>query len=161
MQHVVRLLQIGIVLEEIAEARARKHANNSDGIDSEVTSFLEHAATNSARHRSRLKNLIEQFEANTVPFDRIEHLVEEQFEQNQKFDGVLYDQLCSEETAYKLYDDLIEILERSDLNADMDKEWLVSELKSLRTQEAEGAKEVTELMRQSVQNSGRVGQESQ
>lgn len=146
---VVRLLQIGIVLEEIAEARATKHAKNADSIDSEMTMVLEDAAANSARHRSTLKNLVEQLDANTVPFDRIEQLVEEQFEPDQEFDGVLYDQLCSEETAYKLYDDLIGILERSEWSADPETDRLVSELKSLRAQEGEGAREVTQFMRRS------------
>lgn len=148
MHQIVRLLQIGIVLEEIAEARAAKHARDADGIDSDVQAYLEDAATDSARHRTRVEELVDQLDADTVPFDRIERLVEEQYEAEQEPDGVLYDQLCSEETAYKLYDDLITVIRAADTEVGLERDQLLAELESLRAEEAAGARVVVEFMQQ-------------
>ena len=143
---LARLLQIGVVLEEVVEARAAKHAADTPDIDDEVRSFLLDAAEESGEHRKRLEALVEQLDAETVPFDEIQTLVEQQYETNQDFDGVLYDQLCNEETAYKFYDDLIEAIEESDAQFSIERSHLVSELESIREEEAEGVEEVTKLM---------------
>jgi hypothetical protein len=73
-------------------------------------------------------------------------LVAARYESDTDFDGVLYDQLCNEETAYKFYDDLIEAIEASDVQFSVDRDRLLSTLRAIREEEKEGAEEVTELM---------------
>jgi len=143
---LARLLQIGVVLEEVVEARADKHVSVSENLDPEVGELLEHAAAESAEHRSELEALIAELEAETVPFDEIKTLVEAQYEADEEFDGILYDQLCNEETAYKFYDDLIGAIEASEIEFGIDRGRLLSTLERIRQEEAEGAEEVTELM---------------
>jgi rubrerythrin len=146
-QQLARLLQIGIVLEEVVEARATKHAAASTAdLNDEVRAMLEDAAEESADHRGRLEALIDELDAETVPFEEIETLVEAQYEADEDFDGVLYDQLCNEETAYKFYDDLIDAIEASDVQFGVDRERLLETLAAIREEEAEGVEEVTQLM---------------
>ncbi|QPV62404.1 ferritin-like domain-containing protein [Halosimplex litoreum] len=144
---LARLLQIGIVLEEVVEARASKHASDSGAdLTDDVRAMLEDAAEESARHRDRLEDLIGELDAETVAYEEIEALVEAQYEADEDFDGVLYDQLCNEETAYKFYDDLIEAVEASDVQFGIDRGRLLDTLATIREEEAEGVEEVTELM---------------
>jgi len=143
---LARLLQIGVVLEEVVEARAAKHAAESEEIDEEVRTLLEEATEESADHRERLERLVEGLNAETIPFDEIQALVERQYEADQDFDGILYDQLCNEETAYKFYDDLIEAIEESDAQFGIDRDRLLSVLANIREEEAAGVEEVTKLM---------------
>ena len=144
---LARLLQIGVVLEEVVEARAAKHSE-SDEIDDDVRQLLDEAAEESKTHRERLDRLVDELDAETIPFDEIQTLVEAQYEADQDFDGVLYDQLCNEETAYKFYDDLIDAIERSDAEFSIDRNRLLSVLREIRAEEKEGAEEVTKLMEQ-------------
>jgi hypothetical protein len=143
---LARLLQIGIVLEEVVEARAARHARETADLDGEVRAMLEEAAEESADHRRRLEGLVDELDAETVPFEEIETLVEAQYEADEDFDGVLYDQLCNEETAYKFYDDLIEAVEASDVTFGIDRDRLLDTLAAIREEEAEGVEEVTRLM---------------
>ncbi len=143
---LARLLQIGVVLEEVVEARAAKHAAESEDINDEIREFLTEAAEESAEHRERIEALVQQLDAETIPFDDIQMLVEQRYEADQDFDGVLYDQLCNEETAYKFYDDLIEAIEASDAEFSVDRDAVLAELRAIREEEAEGVEEVTTLM---------------
>ncbi|MDS0281165.1 ferritin-like domain-containing protein [Haloarcula onubensis] len=144
---LARLLQIGIVLEEVVEARAAKHAAATDADDdAELHALLDAASAESADHRRRLEALVEALDAETVPFAEIETLVEAQYEADEDFDGVLYDQLCNEETAYKFYDDLIDAVEASETDFGIDREQLLDVLSTIREEEAEGVEDVTELM---------------
>jgi len=143
---LARLLQIGVVLEEVVEARAAKHASESDNIDSEVRALLEAATAESERHRERLAELVCELDAETIGFDQIQQLVEQQYETDEEFDGVLYDQLCNEETAYKFYDDLVAAIEGSDARFSVDRDRLLGVLRELRAEEAAGVEAVTELM---------------
>jgi hypothetical protein len=77
-------------------------------------------------------------------------LVGEQYSAPGDFDGILYDQLHGEETAYKFYDDLIEAVEASDADFGLDRELLLDTLESIREEEADGVEEVTELMEESA-----------
>jgi len=142
---LARLLQIGIVLEEVIEARAAKHAAASTS-DEVLLEMLEDASAESADHRSRLEALVDDLDAETVPFEEIQMLVEAQYESDEDFDGVLYDQLCNEETAYKFYDDLIDSIEASDTAFGIDRARLLDVLRTIRDEEAAGVEEVTELM---------------
>jgi rubrerythrin len=143
---LARLLQIGVVLEEVVEVRAAKHASESDDIDSQVRELLEEATVESERHRERLEDLVDALDAETVGFEEIQRLVEQQYEAGEEFDGVLYDQLCNEETAYKFYDDLITAIERSDASFSVDREQLLAVLREIRAEEETGVEEVTALM---------------
>ncbi|MCY4730055.1 ferritin-like domain-containing protein [Natronomonas gomsonensis] len=145
---LARLLQIGMVLEEVVEARAHKHYETLDDaeLDPDIVSLLEHAAEESAEHRKRLETLVDELDADPVAYDEIEQLVAARYESDTDFDGVLYDQLCNEETAYKFYDDLIEAIESSDVQFTVDRERLLETLRSIREEEKEGVEEVTELM---------------
>ncbi len=140
-------------LEELVEARAYHHYQSivderEAELDDEVTALLEAASRESAAHRERLEALVEELDAESVPFDEIESLVEETYGRTrpEDFDGVLYDQLAGEETAYKFYDDLIEAVETSESDFGIDRDRLLAELETLREEEAAGVEEVTELM---------------
>ena len=147
---LARLLQIGMVLEEVVEARAYHHfqsmADERETVDEEVAELLEHAREESAGHRKRLETLLEELDGESVPFPEIESLVEQKYAGPSDFDGVLYDQLASEETAYKFYDDLITAIEESDAEFSLDRGRLIEALVGLREEEAEGVEEVTEIM---------------
>jgi hypothetical protein len=149
---LARLLQIGAVLEEVVESRAYHHldsfADESEQVDDEVRDLLEHAAEESAEHRTRLERLIEDLDAETVPYEEINALVEAKYAQTkpEDFDSLLYDQLCNEETAYKFYDDLIEAIENSDSDFSVDRDRVLQTLTSIREEEAEGVEEVTAVM---------------
>jgi rubrerythrin len=144
---LARLLQIGVVLEEVVEARAAKHADTAD-LDDGVRALLREAAAESATHRERLDSLVEDLEADTIPFDDVKTLVEQQYEADDDFDGVLYDQLCNEETAYKFYDDLIGAIEESEAAFGVDRDRLLQVLREIRSEEEAGVQEVTDLMEQ-------------
>ncbi|MEF8757414.1 MAG: ferritin-like domain-containing protein [Halobacteriales archaeon] len=150
---LARLLQIGIVLEEVVEARASQHYRSLDPseraeLGGDVGDLLEYAATESAEHRERLESLVDELDAESVAFEEIERLVASKYGETgpEDFDGVLYDQLHGEETAYKFYDDLIDAIEDSDADFGIDRERLLSTLRSIREDEEAGVKAVTELM---------------
>ena len=146
---LARLLQIGIVLEEVVEARAHHHYQSLDAeLHDEIETLLADAAEESADHRERLESLIAELGVDSVPFDEIESLVDARYGRTkpEDFDGILYDQLCNEETAYKFYDDLIEAIEASDAEFSVDREVLLETLGTIREEEAEGVSEVTEVM---------------
>ena len=143
---LARLLQIGMVLEEVVEARATKHHETLSGVSDDVVDLLEEAAEESAEHRRRLEELIGELEADTVDYEEIERLVAAQYEADTNTDGVLYDQLASEETAYKFYDDLIGAIENSDVRFGIDRDRLLGVLREIRADEEAGVEAVTRLM---------------
>jgi ferritin-like protein len=152
-RQLARLLQIGIVLEEVVEARAYHHhrelsEDEQAELDEEIEELLEHAAEESADHRQRIEALIDDLEAESIAFEEIEALVDGQYGQTkpEDFDGILYDQLHSEETAYKFYDDLIGAIEGSDARFGVDRDRLLETLREIRDEEEEGVREVTEIM---------------
>ncbi|AGB36690.1 ATP-dependent Zn protease [Natronococcus occultus] len=148
---LARLLQIGVVLEEVVESRAAHHleslpADEREAIDEEVRALLAEAAEESAEHRERLEALVDDLEAETVAYEEINALVDARYGPPEDTDGVLYDQLCNEETAYKFYDDLIEAVEASDAEFAIDRDRLLETLYGIREEEREGVEEVTEIM---------------
>ena len=145
---LARLLQIGMVLEEVVEARAYKHHETLDDeeLGDDIVELLQEAAEESGEHRRRLEGLVDELDADPVAYEEIEELVAARYESDTDFDGVLYDQLCNEETAYKFYDDLIAAVESSDVQFSVDRERLLSVLEEIREEEKEGVEEVTELM---------------
>jgi len=149
---LARLLQIGVVLEEVVEARAQRHLDSMppaerEALDTDIEELLAEASEESARHRERLEGLVDELDAETVPYEQIEMLVEQQYTRDeQDFDWLLYDQLCSEETAYKFYDDLIEAIEESETDFALERDEVLDILREIREEEAEGVEEVTDLM---------------
>ncbi|PSQ06952.1 rubrerythrin [Halobacteriales archaeon QS_6_71_20] len=146
---LARLLQIGVVLEEVVEARStRHHREMSEAFDRDTATLLREAASESADHRERLEELIDDLDAESVSYDEIETLVEAQYGKTkpEDFDGVLYDQLCNEETAYKFYDDLVAAIEGSDSTFSVDRDRVLDTLRGIREEEAEGVEEVTAIM---------------
>jgi len=148
---LTRLLQIGIVLEEVVESRAAHHleslpADEREAIDAEVRTLLEDAAAESAEHRGRLETLVDDLDAETVSYEEINALVDARYGPPEDTDGVLYDQLCNEETAYKFYDDLIEAIEASETDFSVDRERVLETLYAIRAEEKEGVQEVTDVM---------------
>jgi rubrerythrin len=149
---LARLLQIGVVLEEVVEARAYRHyqslSEEDRALGPKVEALLADAAEESADHRERLEALIDDLDAESVPFEDVETLVKEHYAKTkpEDFDGVLYDQLCNEETAYKFYDDLVVAVEGSDATFSVDRDRVLSVLRSLREEEAEGVERVTRIM---------------
>ena len=145
---LARLLQIGMVLEEVVEARAHKHheALGDEALDDDVVGLLQGAAEESAEHRGRLESLVDGLDADPVAYEEIETLVAAQYESDTDFDGVLYDQLCNEETAYKFYDDLITAIEGSDVEFTIDRERLLETLREIRRDERDGVEDVSALM---------------
>jgi len=148
---LARLLQIGVVLEEVVEARAERHlaelsAEERAALDDAIEALLAEAAEESAEHRDRLAALVDDLDAEATGFEEIEALVEEHYTAPGDFDGVLYDQLCNEETAYKFYDDLIAAIEDSDTEFSVDRERVLETLREIRAEEEEGVEEVTEVM---------------
>lgn len=147
---------MGVVLEELVEARSAKHyesvATEREDVDEEVKELFEEAQEESAEHRARLEALINQLDAETVPFDQIEQLVITKYGQTkpEDFDDILYDQLHGEETAYKFYDDLIGVIENSKVNFGVDRNELLETLREIRAEEAEGVEEVTHVMEESA-----------
>jgi len=145
---LARLLQIGMVLEEVVEARAYKHAESLAPADRDVEleALLEDAAEESADHRAELEALVDELEGDPVAYEEIEELVAARYEADTDTDGVLYDQLANEETAYKFYDDLITAIEGSDVRFSIDRDRLLTTLRDIREDEAEGVEDVTRLM---------------
>ncbi|RQG96662.1 ferritin-like domain-containing protein [Natrarchaeobius chitinivorans] len=148
---LARLLQIGVVLEEVVESRAAHHLESlppekREAVDEEVRELLVEAAEESADHRERLEALIADLDAETVAYEEINALVDAQYGPPEDTDGVLYDQLCNEETAYKFYDDLIDAIEASDAEYALDRDRLLETLSEIREEEKEGVEEVTEIM---------------
>lgn len=151
-RQLARLLQIGIVLEEIVEVRSFRHyqslPDDEREDDERIEALLSEAQEESAEHRRRLEDLLEDLDAATVPFEQIERLVEDRYGQTKPtdFDSLLYDQLHGEESAYKFYDDLIAGIEASDAEFSIDRYRLISTLEEIREEEAEGVEEVIALM---------------
>lgn len=150
-----RLLQIGVVLEEVVEARAYHHYHalssaEREVIDPAIVELLEEAAEESAEHRERLEGLIDELDAESIPYETIEALVQDHWggAATADFDDILYDQLHGEESAYKFYDDLIESIEASDATFGVERDRLLSTLRRIRDDEEEGVREVTEIMEQ-------------
>jgi hypothetical protein len=143
---LARLLQIGMVLEEVVEARAHQHHSVGGDLNPAIEDLLEHAAEESADHRDRLAALIDDLDAEQIPFEQIEPLVADHYERDRDTDGILYDQLCNEETAYKFYDDLIAAVESSAATFGIDRERLLETLSTIRAEEAEGVEDVARLM---------------
>ena len=148
---LARLLQIGVVLEEVVEVRAHRHYQSlpESERDADIETLLSAASEESAEHRERLEAVIDDLDADSIPFEEVQGLVAESYGQTgpEDFDGVLYDQLHGEETAYKFYDDLVDAIEASEhAEFSVDREKLLATLTDIRESEAAGVEAVANLM---------------
>jgi len=148
---LARLLQIGAVLEEVVEVRAHRHYQSLPEAerDDDIEALLSDASEESAEHRERLEAVIDDLDADSIAFEEVETLVAESYGRTgpEDFDGVLYDQLHGEETAYKFYDDLVDAIEASeDAEFGVDRDELLATLTEIREAEAAGVAAVAELM---------------
>jgi len=151
-QQLARLLQIGVVLEELVEARAYEHyrslAEETDSVEEAVEELLLEAREESGEHRERLESLIDELQAESIPHGEIERLVREKYglSKPESIEAVLHDQRTSEETAYNYYDGVIAAIESGDAEFGIERDRLLSTLREIRAEEAEGAEEVTEVI---------------
>jgi len=151
-ERLARVLQVGVVLEELVEARAYEHyrslAEEGERIDEEIEEMLLEAREESGEHRERLETLIDDLAAESVPFAEIEALVQEKYGRSkpESIDEVLADQHASEETAFNYYDGVIDAIEASETDFGLDRDRLLATLRDIRAEEAEGAEEVKEVI---------------
>jgi rubrerythrin len=148
-QQLARVLQVGVVLEELVEARAYEHYRSlADEVDEEIEDLLLEAREESGEHRERLEALIQDLEADSVPYGEIEALVQEKYGRSKPadVDALLRDQLTSEETAYTYYDGVIAAIQAGDAEFSIDRDRLLSTLRDIQAEEAEGAEEVSEVI---------------
>jgi len=142
-------LQIGIVLEEVVEARAYEHYRHlpDDERDDRIDDLLANAREESAEHRERLASLVDHLSVVDADVD-VTDVVHDHYARTDSadFDGVLYDQLNGEETAYKFYDDLIDAIEGSDAAFGVNRTELLATLRDIRAAEAAGVEAVAGLM---------------
>ena len=148
---LVRLLQTGYVLEGIVEGRSDYH-QHLPVIDSTRTAavwnLLEEAHVESREHRNRLKELINLLNASCISPTVIEELVEAQYnyETVESVDDVLRDQVLSELSAYKFYDELLGAIAECDTSFSVDHTELVTILKDIRSEELEGINETISVI---------------
>ena len=151
-EQLARVLQIGVVLEELVEARAYEHyrslAEEADDVDGAVEELLLEAREESGEHREYLEGLIEELDAESLPYGEIEALVREKYGRSrpESIDAVLEDQLASEETAYTFYDGVIAAIESGDADFSIDRDRLLEVLRRIQVEEAQGVEEVSEVM---------------
>jgi hypothetical protein len=148
---LVRLLQIGYVLEGIVEGRSDYH-QRLPVIDSThmgaVWELLEEAHIESREHRNRLQHLIDSLNASCISPEVIEGLVETRYDREtvESVDDVLHDQLLGELSAYTFYDELLTTIAESDTAFSVDHDELVTVLEEIRAEEREGVDETIAVM---------------
>jgi rubrerythrin len=136
-----------MVLEEVVEARAQQQQERLDSqLESPTRTLLAETATEAADHRDRLEELVDKLDTDPVGYKEIEQLVAARYEPDTNTDGVLYDQLASEETAYKFYDDLLNAIESSEIGFGVNRDQLIAVLREIRAEEEAGVERVMKLM---------------
>ena len=151
-EQLARVLQIGVVLEELVEARSLEHyrALSDEGVelDEELEEMLLEAQEESGEHRRQLEKLLDELDGDTVPYDEIETLVRQKYGSSrpETVEELLHDQLDGEQTAYTFYDGVIAAIEDAETEFGVDRDRLLSVLRRIRAEEAEGAEEVNEVI---------------
>jgi rubrerythrin len=137
-----------MILEDVVEARAYQHKESieNESLDGPVSTILEDAAEESKNHRHRLESLIDKFEVNFGDKAEIKKLVAERYQSEINFEGILHDQLRSEKTAYRFYDNLISDIESSETTFSIERDQLLSVLREIRQEEKDGVEELKELI---------------
>ncbi|AWB27864.1 rubrerythrin [Halococcoides cellulosivorans] len=138
-----RLIQIGVVLEELVETRARAQTG---AVEEPIRSHLEAAAATAAEHRTRLLGVLDAIDADHGPAEELQTLVQHRYEADQEFDHVLYEHLCNVETAYKFYEDLSEALDASTVALSVEGEAIPDRIAHLMADERRTVEATTDLL---------------
>ncbi|MDY7082901.1 MAG: hypothetical protein SXQ77_10985 [Halobacteria archaeon] len=149
---LVRLLQMGVVIEEYAEEKSARILGMS--ADDELTSeILADSKDESKEHRDKLVSLIEGVSDSDVDKREVERLVRDAVERTVSepagSDEALRQQLKSERLAYEFYDSLIEACRKSEGYIDMSPEELervVSQIEEIRDDEREDAEKLESML---------------
>ncbi|MDX1746006.1 MAG: ferritin-like domain-containing protein, partial [Halobacteriales archaeon] len=106
------------------------------------------AQEESGEHRRQLEKLLDELDGDTVPYDEIETLVRQKYGSSrpETVEELLHDQLDGEQTAYTFYDGVIAAIEDAETEFGVDRDRLLSVLRRIRAEEAEGAEEVNEVI---------------
>ncbi|MFB6176745.1 MAG: ferritin-like domain-containing protein [Halobaculum sp.] len=142
---LVRLLQTGYVLEAIVEGRSDQHRYVLGGSPEHdlVRELLADAHSESQCHRQRLDELLVDLGAEPVP-SRVTRLVEAEYDSpHATVEAILTDQLCSELSAYRFYDAVLDTV--TEPSADAVPATAVAALEEIRAEEREGVSEVLAL----------------
>lgn len=150
-----RLIQIGVVLEELVETRARAHASDADD---PIGAHLEAAAATAAEHRTRLLGVLDAIDADPGPAEELHALVQHRYEADQEFDHVLYDHLCNVETAYKFYEDLSDALDASTVALPVEGEAIADRIAHLKADERRTVEATADLLDELEGVSGASGE---
>lgn len=147
---LVRLLQVGVVIEEYAEEKSAYML--SAAVDDEFAEdVLMDSRDESREHRETLLELISEIDGSGFEADAVEAVVREAVEASVPRPGdrreALETQLRSERLAYDYYDRLIEALRASDLEREVVGR-VVETLEEIREDELEDARELEEILNQ-------------
>ncbi|XGI84637.1 hypothetical protein ACEU6E_05160 [Halorutilales archaeon Cl-col2-1] len=162
---LVRLLQMGVVIEEYAEEKSAFISGRSTQNDY-IQEILLDALDESQTHRDTLIDLIDEVRTDETRMDarHVEELVRERVERSidaETDEQALREQLRSERLAYSFYDTLIDACENTktsegetetgvegDLEMNDDKvQKVVSTLKEIREDEKEDARKIENILK--------------
>lgn len=151
-EHIVRLLQVGYVLEAIVEGRSGQHRNSLPTGPSGThlaQSLLAEVNEESRRHREQLTSILESLNAEPPCAETVSGLVKTNYEFTHATTGaILYDQLCSELSAFRYYDGVHEWLidERARLDLPVPPAVVLATVEDIRQEEREGFHDVLDAI---------------
>ncbi|MDQ2052521.1 hypothetical protein RBH26_18830 [Natronolimnohabitans sp. A-GB9] len=141
---IIRLLQIGYVLEGIVEARSDRHTTN-EVFDRTITRrLLADARDESRQHRRQIGALLESLGAECSSSQQIEKRIKSHYcpaEIDDRCD-ILQDQFYSELSAYRFYDAVLNEIQANATALSIDIDNVVTVLEEIRAEELEGVFEV-------------------
>ncbi len=143
---LVRLLQIGVVIEEYAEEKSAFILGLSVE-DEDTKEMLMESLEESETHRDRLIELIERLDSGDTDRERIEQVVSSAIEDKitppYSREDALKQQLKSESLARDFYDSLIDGIVNSGDNLDIENlDEILDTLRDIREDEAEDAEKL-------------------
>lgn len=151
---LIRFLQIGMVLEEIIEARSYQHQNIISNVDGELASpideLLEEAHNESVEHRTRLEQFIRDLDSDHSQPEEVRTLVNERYSRSEPENAkdILFDQLHGERSAHRYYSMVLNILEENEIEEDIDIDFeeLISTIEQIKNEEAQGVRETIHIL---------------
>jgi len=151
-ERIARFLQVGYVLEAIVEGRCSEHHDHLP-MDQPSTSLtrnlLAEAQSESRRHREQIASILEELNKKSPPLETVSTRIETNYERTyDKIEAVLYDQLCSEFSAFQYYDSVHEWLvkDRSCLDLSISPDKVITIVKDIRQEEQEGVYDVLDAI---------------
>ncbi|MFB6283920.1 MAG: hypothetical protein ABEK59_08325 [Halobacteria archaeon] len=151
---MVRLLQMGVVIEEYAEEKSAYML--ADAFDGTTRNVLDESREESMEHRDMLLELIERHKSREIDEDRIESLVKKAIESTEtrpeSRNEALSKQRDSEMLAYSFYDNVVEALENYETDevdeTDEEIEEVIETVKEIREDELEDAQKLEGMLDQ-------------